>query len=641
MKKYGLLFLACLFLFSMWVPATDATAKNVNALDIKWTKSTNVPLDKRWTISFNKEVHKDSDFVKYVYVENTAGEKIPVEVSINAARTKIYVEPVNAYEPGETYKLIINNGLISSGGKKLKDTVVKEFTTEGEDTVTFNTSYKVTNTTDEIQYVTLSEGAYYQVMLDGIEPGDDTGIASSVKKTIQLYPGYTLYSDYVSSGTMQSTNLKNEIKKMDTPFFKALNLHPGQTLNLEAKSDERSATIIVNSGDNKNIVFNDYRTEDDYREEVGYLFEENDRTRNTHSINSYKNTLIENKGETSVQIFVPKQFVKDSIVNKKINLTTFDLQPNETVKIKAGDLEAVKTDAAMLYTMPKEDSSMFMQYDFVHTYVYGLPGYEINHWSFLDTVNNKEDNAYYYYLGQTIFSDSHFLMKNTGESTIHIYGKYLEFEKTNEPVYKKYTIQPKEKVKVNTVLPGDKDYFYVKNKKESLSMNVYLENDNKIEYMGEMVVDYEKLQLPIYEKTIIENTSDQAIEIYGNDTTISYEDYSNNELPYDKIVVNQNDAYTIKNTSASLTTYFVGRSDTSRVNYLDGYNTNYGDIEYKKRELVWDSSRPEYGFGHGFYQVSKDEISIKPDEERYIVNNGHSPLFLFIPKKGLDYSESY
>ncbi len=595
MKKYGLLFLTCLLLFSMWVPATDVTAKKVNALDIKWTKSTNVPLDKRWTISFNKEVHKDSDLVKYVYVENTAGEKIPVEVSIDAARTKIYVEPVNAYEPGETYKLIINNGLISSGGKKLKDTVVKEFTTEGEATVTFNTSYKVTNTTDEIQYVTLSEGAYYQVMLDGIEPGDDTGIASSVKKTIQLYPGYTLYSDYVSSGTMQSTNLKNEIKKMDTPFFKALNLHPGQTLNLEAKSDERSATIIVNSGDNKNIVFNDYRTEDDYREEVGYLFEENDRTRNTHSINSYKNTLIENKGETSVQIFVPKQFVKDSIVNKKINLTTFDLQPNETVKIKAGDLEAVKTDAAMLYTMPKEDSSMFMQYDFVHTYVYGLPGYEINHWSFLDTVNNKEDNAYYYYhLGQTIFSDSHFLMKNTGESTIHIYGKYLEFEKTNEPVYKKYTIQPKEKVKVNTVLPGDKDYFYVKNKKESLSMNVYLENDNKIKYMGEMVVDYEKLQLPIYEKTIIENTSDQAIEIYGNDTTISYEDYSNNELPYDKIVVNRNDAYTIKNTSASLTTYFVG--------FFDLMNLY---------------------------------------EERYIVNNGHSPLFLFIPKKGIDYSESY
>lgn len=211
MKKYGLLFLACLFLFSMWVPATDATAKNVNALDIKWTKSTNVPLDKRWTISFNKEVHKDSDLVKYVYVENTAGEKIPVEVSINAARTKIYVEPVNAYEPGETYKLIINNGLISSGGKKLKDTVVKEFTTEGEQEESpFVVTYKLENLSSYDTTVKIDKGAYYHLFYDSDDfTSGEANIATD--KEVKIHNWGTLYVSYKTMNHQKPIDLKNKI----------------------------------------------------------------------------------------------------------------------------------------------------------------------------------------------------------------------------------------------------------------------------------------------------------------------------------------------------------------------------------------------------------------------------------------------
>lgn len=634
MKKYGLLFLACLFLFSMWVPATDAAAKNVNALDIKWTKSTNVPLNKRWTISFNKEIHKDSDLVKYVYVENTAGEKIPVEVSINTARTKIYVEPVNAYEPGETYKLIINNGLISSGGKKLKDTVVKEFTTEGEATVTFNTSYKVTNTTDEIQYVTLSEGAYYQV----IENGDDyTSFRDqdynlTKKKSVKLEPGQVLYCDFIKSGTVESFKLVNQIKKMDTSFFKIIDLNPNETMEFKPLNQDTSVPMKFILGKNEQVKYLEIINKD--YEEYNYVQER--FYMDVIDLHSVSETFVENSGETSIQLIFPKKHAQYFKTDKKIDFQTYDLNVNETVKIdrkKSLSFEATPHVQAI----PKEGDEVYMEYDFTHTYSYNHPDYGLNYWDFTGKVNNKIDSygsrQYDFIFGHNISNDSYFLMKNTGPSVIHLYGRHLEFEKTEEELFTNYVIQPNEIVEVNTKFIGDHHSFHVKNKGYEQTMNVFLAEENNVKHMGEMKIDSEDLLLPAYEKVVIENTSNTPVEIYGNKRTIEFEKSKSSFDYYDEIIVYPNERYNFENNNAKYGEYFIGTVDYKTIYYRTKYSKNRS-LEAKRWEAPFS-----YSAEHGFYQFYIDEERLINSDNDFIENTGENPLVIYIPKNDLDYSK--
>lgn len=115
MKKFVLL----IILFVLLFPGS--------VLSKEWPARTDVPLDKCWTITFNKPVDKTSISDLSVYVMSS-DKCVNTILKLSDDRKTVTVSPFPNYLPNQTYTLFIHK-YITSSGKQLGDTSQLIFTT--------------------------------------------------------------------------------------------------------------------------------------------------------------------------------------------------------------------------------------------------------------------------------------------------------------------------------------------------------------------------------------------------------------------------------------------------------------------------------------------------------------------------------
>lgn len=96
----------------------------VNSLELKekgWMKlktRSDVPQDKEWLVTFKKDLFVDAIGEDTVYIRDSRGAKVPVELVVGDDKRSVKVVPIAKYEEGQTYYLFISNKVYSEADAK-------------------------------------------------------------------------------------------------------------------------------------------------------------------------------------------------------------------------------------------------------------------------------------------------------------------------------------------------------------------------------------------------------------------------------------------------------------------------------------------------------------------------------------------
>ena len=95
-----------------------------------WDSKSNVPVDKKWDVTFNDLLDAKTKINQNIYITNSNNERIATTYIIDRSGDKnsvVKVIPLNNYTKGETYTLWIKD-IKNSKGEPLKENVKMEFT---------------------------------------------------------------------------------------------------------------------------------------------------------------------------------------------------------------------------------------------------------------------------------------------------------------------------------------------------------------------------------------------------------------------------------------------------------------------------------------------------------------------------------
>lgn len=129
-KRY--LYLLIFSLISIFVLSQSLVFSQSDDSNImNWNSKHNVPISKVWTITFSNNIDPSTVNSESVWVENSKGEHL--DVNLKAIANKVTVSPpIENYINGENYKLVISSAIKSSNGKTLTNGVRMNFTTSIE-----------------------------------------------------------------------------------------------------------------------------------------------------------------------------------------------------------------------------------------------------------------------------------------------------------------------------------------------------------------------------------------------------------------------------------------------------------------------------------------------------------------------------
>ncbi len=115
--------LPLIILFVLLLPST-AFAKD-------WPAQTNVPVDKVWTVKFNKPIRLIDNFYELqLYIKNTNGNYFwDWTLNYSNDMKTLTITPTKNYEPETTYFLYLTDKIKSYSKKNLSEPIIMRFTT--------------------------------------------------------------------------------------------------------------------------------------------------------------------------------------------------------------------------------------------------------------------------------------------------------------------------------------------------------------------------------------------------------------------------------------------------------------------------------------------------------------------------------
>jgi N-acetylmuramoyl-L-alanine amidase len=90
-------------------------------------KGDDISINKVWTIKFNNELDPDSINTDNIVVLNDKNEEVKIKVECKDSKT-VSVSPLESYEEGKTYTLLIKDQVKSKDGNKIKTPIRMKFT---------------------------------------------------------------------------------------------------------------------------------------------------------------------------------------------------------------------------------------------------------------------------------------------------------------------------------------------------------------------------------------------------------------------------------------------------------------------------------------------------------------------------------
>lgn len=93
---------------------------------VEWKTYSNIPLDKKWTITFNQQIASNS-IAQNVYLVDKTNKKLPIVAT--ASGKKLSVQPKSTLAYNTRYKIIVTKNLKSIKGKAMNQEITIPFTT--------------------------------------------------------------------------------------------------------------------------------------------------------------------------------------------------------------------------------------------------------------------------------------------------------------------------------------------------------------------------------------------------------------------------------------------------------------------------------------------------------------------------------
>lgn len=159
-----------IYLFIMTILLIAPSSKAFAAVQCETLSARqNVACDKVWSIKVNMDVNPAIVNSNNVKVVNSSGVSVSLKLGYLSGSQCITAAPINEYEPGKTYTLIIEN-LQSKGGLALSSPIEMQFTTaagaEAPESAAFNLVDTHTYEITDIISVSGPSGAGYNLTFD-------------------------------------------------------------------------------------------------------------------------------------------------------------------------------------------------------------------------------------------------------------------------------------------------------------------------------------------------------------------------------------------------------------------------------------------------------------------------------------------
>lgn len=113
---------------------TILLATSTSAFAKTFDSKTNVSLDHKWTVKFNKTLAADQDFSS-ISIQGDDGSSIPITVKAATDFKSITITPSDKYKANSTYVLTVD-GIQDSDGEGLTDNATVSFTTANDNSST-------------------------------------------------------------------------------------------------------------------------------------------------------------------------------------------------------------------------------------------------------------------------------------------------------------------------------------------------------------------------------------------------------------------------------------------------------------------------------------------------------------------------
>lgn len=216
MKKYIMIWLSILMLFSLWVPIKSADAA---VIWNEWPERVNVPLDKTWKIKFNTPMDAETfnkDTVNVLNYKTLTSH--PVTLQLSDDGKTLNVHPDKPYVLGDTYTLQIKQSVKSARGLEMKESIKLSFRTSRD--------FQIANMNGIDDYGLMKSydhlnEAISSVKKDGsqviLENGEVVWMPDGIVKTkgfTIIYNGQDIESGYAQS--MTYVNGGTELQYLDT-----------------------------------------------------------------------------------------------------------------------------------------------------------------------------------------------------------------------------------------------------------------------------------------------------------------------------------------------------------------------------------------------------------------------------------------
>ena len=96
----------------------------------EFSQQSDVPLDHTWTVTFNDQVDPATLTSANLQVLDANGNPVNIKPEPGAdGKTALILPPPGGYLPGQSYVILVKNGIHSASGKALKSAYIKRFTT--------------------------------------------------------------------------------------------------------------------------------------------------------------------------------------------------------------------------------------------------------------------------------------------------------------------------------------------------------------------------------------------------------------------------------------------------------------------------------------------------------------------------------
>ncbi|WLR50645.1 CAP-associated domain-containing protein [Bacillus tianshenii] len=120
----------CIRLFVVFALTASLLSFSPHTIEAKTIEhQENVPSTKDWKITFSTPLNQSTINKENIYVVDNSGQRVSeVEVKLSNSKKAIVVDCQEAYEPGETYTLVLSKNIASTSGSGLGERVKMNFT---------------------------------------------------------------------------------------------------------------------------------------------------------------------------------------------------------------------------------------------------------------------------------------------------------------------------------------------------------------------------------------------------------------------------------------------------------------------------------------------------------------------------------